>query len=330
MAQPSPLWYMTRGAGTVALVLLTAVVVLGIVTSVRWKSEDWPRFLISALHRNFSLFLVAFGALHIVTAIFDPTVVLGIQALVPFGSDYRPLWLSLGVISGDLILAIVITSLLRERLGYVAWRIIHWLTYASWPLAMVHSLGTGTDPHAGWFLLLAAGCTASVIAALFWRLGPGLEEHPNVRFLGQGTCALSALALIIWTASGPIQAGWARTAGTPSRFLASSNASSTTALAPGMDDQLQGTLSQSNSGQVEVDLSDTQNPSLQLTLEVAGRGAGQANLTATQNGTPICQAPASIASAVTAQCGQTQLTIMLQSAGRRSNNVVGELITESA
>src|SRR5581483_4196 len=136
MSEPSPLWYTTRGAGTVTLILLTGVVVLGIVTSTRWKSEDWPRFLIAALHRNFSLFLVAFGLLHIVTALFDPAVFLGLKALIPFASDYRPLWLSLGVISGDLILAIVLTSLLRDRLGYLAWRIIHWLTYASWPLPM--------------------------------------------------------------------------------------------------------------------------------------------------------------------------------------------------
>jgi DMSO/TMAO reductase YedYZ heme-binding membrane subunit len=326
------MWYMTRGAGLVTLILLTGVVVLGIVTSVRWKSEDWPRFLISALHRNLSLFLVAFGALHIVTAIFDPTAYLGPQALIPFVSDYRTVWLSLGVISGDLVVAIVVTSLLRVRLGYLAWRIIHWLTYLSWPLAMLHTLGTGTDPHAGWFLLLAAGCTASIIAALFWRLGRSLNEHPNLRFLGQGTCALSALALVIWTASGPMQSGWARTAGTPGRFLASGNGSTGTAaaLAPGMDDQLQGSLTQTNDGRVEVNLSDTQNPGLQLTLDVAAQGARQANLTASQDGTPICQAPASIANTVTAQCGQTQLTIMLQSAGRRSNSVVGELITESA
>ena len=322
---------MTRGAGLLALILLTGVVVLGIITSLRWKSEDWPRFLISALHRNFSLFLVAFAVLHILTAMFDPTVFLGPQALVPFASDYRPLWLSLGVISGDLVLAVVITSLLRDRLGYLAWRLIHWLTYASWPLATLHSLGTGTDAHAGWFLLVAAGCTAAVIAALFWRLGQGLDEHPNLRFLGQGTCALSALALVIWTASGPMQAGWARIAGTPSRFLASSTtAPAASVLAPGIDHQLQGTLSQTNNGRVEVNLSDMQNPSLRLTLDVAGQGAGRANLTATQNGTPICQAPASIDHGVTAQCGQTQLTITLQIAGRRSNSVVGELVTESA
>lgn len=330
--QPSPLWYMTRGAGVVALVLLTGVVVLGIVTSVRWKSEDWPRFLIAALHRNVSLFLIVFGGLHVLTAIIDPTVGLGLKAIVPFASDYRPTWLSLGVVSADLIGAIVLTSLFRERLGFVAWRIVHWLTYASWPLAMLHSLGTGTDPHAGWFILTLAACAAAVLAALFWRTGHGLSEHPNVRFLSQGTCVAGTLALAIWTAGGPLQSGWARQAGTPAYLLGAGSpaAAAANGLAPGLDDQLQGSLSLASDGTLQVSLSDIRNTALQLTLSVAERGAGQATLAASRNGTPVCQAPASVGQAVTAQCGQTQVSITLQRAGRRSNAIVGELITEEA
>ena len=316
----------------VTLILLTGVVVLGIATSVRWKSEDWPRFLIAALHRNLSLFVVAFGLLHVVTAIADPVTSLGLKALLPFASDYRPLWLGLGVISADLLLAIVVTSLLRDRLGYLAWRIIHWLTYASWPLAMLHSLGTGTDPHSGWFMLAAGGCTLSILVALFWRIGQGLEEHPSLRLLGQGTCAAGALMLVIWTAAGPLQAGWARAAGTPSYLLAGSGSSSGAtagALTPGMDDQLQGSLGRAHNGALQVNLSDTRNPALQLTLSIAGGGAGQANLTATQDGATICQAPAGIGQVVTAQCGQTQLTITLQRSGGQSGAVVGELMTQA-
>jgi len=333
MIQPSPLWYATRGAGTVTLILLTAAVVLGIVTSVRWKSDDWPRFLLAALHRNISLFVIAFGVVHVVTAILDPLTSLGLKALVPFASDYRPVWLGLGVIAADLLLAIVVTSLLRDRLGYAAWRVIHWLTYASWPLAMVHSLGTGTDAHSGWFILVAAGCTFSLLVSLFWRITQGLEDHPNLRLLAEAGCAAGALVLVVWTAGGPLQPGWARASGTPGYLLAGNNpppGSTSTALAPGVDDQLQGSLSQATDGTLQVSLSDMENPGLQLTLDVTGQGAGQASLTATQDGTPICQAPASVAGTVTAQCGATQVTITLQRAGGRSTAVVGELTTVAA
>ena len=39
------LWYATRGAGVVSLVLLTGVVVLGIASAMRWQTASWPRFL---------------------------------------------------------------------------------------------------------------------------------------------------------------------------------------------------------------------------------------------------------------------------------------------
>src|SRR6195256_3003916 len=108
------LWYTTRGAGTVSLLLFTAVVVLGVLSTLRYESPSWPRFLTTGLHRNISLTAVVFLALHIVTAVVDPFTHLGwLAAVVPFSSYYRTFWLGLGVIAFDLLLAITITSLVR-------------------------------------------------------------------------------------------------------------------------------------------------------------------------------------------------------------------------
>ena len=52
---PSAYWYLARGTGAVALVLLTASVVLGILGSVRFTAPRWPRFAIDAVHRDVSL-----------------------------------------------------------------------------------------------------------------------------------------------------------------------------------------------------------------------------------------------------------------------------------
>src|SRR5512142_2074226 len=129
------LWYATRGAGIVSLLMITAVVVLGILAAIRWQIPSWPRFLTTGLHRNLALLSIVFLALHIVTAVIDPFTVLGpIAALVPFASPYRRLWLGLGVVAMDLGLALIVTSLLRARLGQAAWRAVHWLAYAAWPM----------------------------------------------------------------------------------------------------------------------------------------------------------------------------------------------------
>ena len=165
------LWFATRGAGIVSMLLFTAVVVLGVVTTMRWQTERWPRFLTVELHRTISLLSVVFLVVHILTAILDPFTNLGLAAaLVPFASSYRPLWVGLGVLSVYLGVAVLVTSLLRERVGLRLWRAVHWLAYASWPLAIIHSIESGSDATAPWMLVVDALCIGPVVLAVGWRL----------------------------------------------------------------------------------------------------------------------------------------------------------------
>jgi len=171
------LWYTTRGAGAVSLVLLSAVVVLGILSVLRIQTAGWPRFLTVGLHRNLALMTLVFLALHIVTAVVDPFTHLGwLAAVVPFSSYYRTFWLGLGTIAFELLLAIVVTSLVRGLIGQVAWRLVHWLTYASWPVAVVHGVGTGTDAWSAWLFALQAACVVAVLAAIGYRLMAGSRD----------------------------------------------------------------------------------------------------------------------------------------------------------
>ena len=173
----SLLWYTTRGAGAVTLVLLSCVVVLGILSTLRVQGRSWPRFLTTGLHRNLALMTLVFLALHIVTAIVDPFTNLGwAAAFIPFSSYYRTFWLGLGVISFELLLAIVATSLVRGFLGRGAWRLVHWLTYATWPVGVAHGLGTGTDTWSAWMLCITAACIAAVGVAMVARLTAGSSD----------------------------------------------------------------------------------------------------------------------------------------------------------
>jgi predicted ferric reductase len=160
-AGPSPLWYATRATGVMALVLLTATVVLGVAGTARFATPRWPRVITARLHRNLSLLAVAFVATHVLTTELDPYAPVGwVSAIVPFASPYRTFWLGLGTVAFDMLLAVVVTSLLRARLGYRAWRAVHWLGYACWPVALWHGLGTGTDSRLSWLLAGDAACVA--------------------------------------------------------------------------------------------------------------------------------------------------------------------------
>jgi sulfoxide reductase heme-binding subunit YedZ len=173
------LWFATRGAGIVSLLFLTGVVYLGILGALRWQTPAWPRFATTGFHRSLSLLAVAFLGVHIVTAVVDPFTSLGwLVALVPFSSSYRTLWLGLGVLALDLGAAVLVTSLLRNRIGRRTWRAVHWLSYAAWPLALLHGLGTGTDATAPWMIAVNVTCLAVVGAAVLVRATAGRSRTP--------------------------------------------------------------------------------------------------------------------------------------------------------
>ena len=138
-AGPSAYWYLTRGTGTIALILLTLSVVFGVANIRRFHTPTMPRFVLDAAHRNVSLLAVAFVAVHILASVLDSFAPINlIDAVFPFVSAYRPLWLGLGTVAFDLLLAVAVTSVLRQRFGYRAWRLVHWAAYASWPVALLH------------------------------------------------------------------------------------------------------------------------------------------------------------------------------------------------
>lgn len=280
-AGPSALWYLTRATGAVALLLLTASVVLGVLGAVRFESPRWPRFLTAGMHRSLSLLVLALLAVHILTAVLDSFAPIRLtDAVVPFVSAYRPLWLGLGAFAFDLLLALAATSLLRRRLGYRAWRAVHWLAYASWPLALVHGLGTGTDAKLAWMLALTVGCLAAVLAALWWRLAAGWPSARGARLGGLAASIVVPLVLVVWYGNGPGRAGWARRAGTPTLLLASAQpARVSIAATAGMPavpftSSLRGDLREStpnSQGRVAVEIDATLAGGVLLTLVLDGQ-----------------------------------------------------------
>jgi sulfoxide reductase heme-binding subunit YedZ len=219
LSSNTSLWYLTRGTGIVTLALLTAVVALGVASNARLAAPGSPRFVTAALHRNLSLLVVALLAVHVLTAVLDPFAPIRlVDAFVPMASAYRPLWLGLGALGADLLIALVVTSLVRVRLGYRPWRAVHWLAYACWPVALLHMLGTGSDVRSTWLLGFAAACTAAVLLSVWWRLAAA-RGPVGLRLAAAVLTVATPLVVVSWLGSGPLAPGWAHRAGTPVRLL---------------------------------------------------------------------------------------------------------------
>jgi sulfoxide reductase heme-binding subunit YedZ len=175
-----------HATGLVATLLLTATVVLGTMHSGRASSSSWPRFALHAVHRNMSLLAITFVLVHVVIATIKPqSGLVWWYAVVPYSSVPHPFWLGMGTVALDLMLAAIITSLLRVRIGLRSWRIVHVVAYASWPLALAHGLGIGAaDRRLGWVLAVYISCVAAVAAALtrrFLAVDPDRDARRTVQ-----------------------------------------------------------------------------------------------------------------------------------------------------
>jgi methionine sulfoxide reductase heme-binding subunit len=165
------LWYANRGSGFVLLGLLTVTTVAGVLAGAVPGSREWPRAATQAMHRNIGLLSAMFLAVHVITTVVDEFVdVRWWQAIIPFTSTYERQWLGLGVVALDLILAVILTSLVRHRLGHRVWHGIHLLSYFAWVLGVVHGLAMGTDATTRWGVAFTAVCAMAVAVAIGARL----------------------------------------------------------------------------------------------------------------------------------------------------------------
>lgn len=339
--QPSPLWYATRGAGTAVLILLTTTLALGIASAMGGRSDRWPRFLSAGLHRNLSLLALALLVVHVVTAIADPFAKMAWRdALVPFVSSYRPVWTGLGVLAAELLVALIITSAVRPWMGYAAWRAIHWVAYLSWPLAIIHGLGDGTDARIPWSVGVTVGSVTIVVMVTALRLGTAPDLDRRMRTTAAAVLALTVALGSAWAAAGPLKPGWSWRAGTPTAILKPLVASPRPQVAqPGpspimiqpadvaangqTQDPLQGAVVQEPGGGNKLVLTDLHDPTLQLVIRSARPGEPATALAMVRSGQVVCVTPAQVGDAIAADCGKTHLVIVLQRAG---DVVTGRLV----
>jgi sulfoxide reductase heme-binding subunit YedZ len=313
---PSWLWYATRGLGTATLIVLTGTVVLGIVTATKWTGRFTPGFVAADMHRNLSLLAMCLLAAHIVTTVLDPFAHITLRdVIVPVGAVYRPIWLGLGVAAMWVLVGVAASSLLRNRIGPRAWRLIHWAAYASWPLAVVHGLGTGSDAPAPWLIALVVSCVVAVVFALVFRLRDGVPSTRPVRTAGAIGVAAFLAVVGVWAFAGPFQDGWAAKAGTPPVKTVAVKRGPVHPGPGGFSDPLIGVLVRDGAGGVQISLRDTVDTGLTIAIRSPNSNETLPVVTIARDGRTLCTVPASAGTTLYAVCGTTRLTIAFYGSG---------------
>jgi sulfoxide reductase heme-binding subunit YedZ len=306
-------WYATRGLGVSTLLVLTVTVVLGILSATRWSGESTPGFVAVDLHRNFSLLAMFLLLGHMVTTVLDPYAHISVRdVLIPVGAAYRPLWLGLGVVAFWILVGIIGTSLLRQQVGLRLWRIIHWVAYLSWPIALLHGLGTGSDARAPWMVSVVGSCCAAVLLAVGDRIRDGRLITLPIRGLAAIVVAAFAVGATVWAANGPFQPGWAAKAGTPVAKVASAPRPGPVHPGPaGFSDPMVGVMARDKSGGVQISLRDSIDPGLTIAVRSPNANETLPVMTVQRDTKVLCTVPATAGSTLYAVCGPVRLTLTL-------------------
>lgn len=205
----SPLWYISRSAGFVGLVLLGIIGILGVITAGNLNFRRGARFMAPEIHRSLSLLALVVLAIHVGAAVLDKYSHIGLKdVFIPFMAQYRPIWVGLGAIAIDLGLAVVITSLLRVKMGYKSWKLVHWASYPIFGLSIIHGLGTGSDSSMLFAKVIYLLIGLSLVAAILIRLLSSKEQIASRRFILFGTSFAVPLLIISWAFVGPFTPTW--------------------------------------------------------------------------------------------------------------------------
>jgi len=146
-------WITSRAAGSAALLAASASVLIGLTMSSPRRNPN--RRDLRTLHEALSLTALVMVGLHGVSLLGDAYLNPGLPGIVvPFADPYRPLWTGAGIIAGYGLAALGVSYYFRNRIGAARWRRVHRLTAVFWLLAIVHTIGAGSDTGEPWFLLL--------------------------------------------------------------------------------------------------------------------------------------------------------------------------------
>ncbi len=172
-------WFVIRSSGVVAVVLLTASVVSGLVAP---RLRPTARLVAISAHRAAALAGSVLVAVHVTLAVLDGWIDLDWSAVVvPGAAAWEPLGVGLGALAVDLFIALLVTTWIRRRAPRL-WRRTHLVAYPLWVLCIGHGLLVGTDQ--GVMRPLALACVAVVLLGLAVRLLRAPHAMPTTQLEG--------------------------------------------------------------------------------------------------------------------------------------------------
>ena len=148
---PQVYWFLSRGSALVAYSILWFSMLFGLLITNK-VARVWPGGPRAFdLHQFLSLLGLGLALFHGLILMGDRYINFSfIQVLIPFDSqNYRPLWVGIGQIAFYFWGIIVFSFYVRKKIGNRTWRLLHYASFITFLMAMIHGVTAGTDTSTG-------------------------------------------------------------------------------------------------------------------------------------------------------------------------------------
>ncbi len=165
-------WYLSRATAILAYVMLWLTMAWGLLMTGR-IAQSWPGARIAnEVHKFVSLFGLALGGFHGLLLLGDKYLNLPLrEVLTPFAvAGYRPTWVGFGQISFYLWGIVILSFYLRKVIGGKGWRLVHFVSFATFFSILIHGILSGSDTGTPWMTTIYWITGGSIVFLTIYRI----------------------------------------------------------------------------------------------------------------------------------------------------------------
>jgi DMSO/TMAO reductase YedYZ heme-binding membrane subunit len=173
------LWFLIRGSGIGAIVLMSASVMWGLMVSSKVFGRAIKARGLTWLHESLSISAIFAIVVHVVAVSRDDFIKFTWpELLVPGMSEWEPIAAAFGVMSFWTTLIVALCFYIKKRFGQWNWRRLHFLSFGAFGAGIAHAVMGGTDIDSPWVAGLYAGVVVGVLLLTAIRMVGGSATKP--------------------------------------------------------------------------------------------------------------------------------------------------------
>ena len=124
-----------------------------------------------SVHRWISLQALLLALIHGTSLIFDKFIKFSfVDVFIPFASEYKTYMVVLGVLAFYLMLILVVSSYLKNKIPHKLWRTLHFFNIVLYIFSLIHAWQLGTDLSSNFARAVFVGLNSAIPVLIIWHV----------------------------------------------------------------------------------------------------------------------------------------------------------------